>query len=70
MFLTMFKQMFRTFMDSFGKELVIALLAETNSSDNHELCAMRLQILGENALAHLDIPLEAVDMINNAIHLL
>lgn len=64
-------------MDSFQAELVISIqevislsAAATTNSDNHELCAIRLEILAESTLTHEDIPLEAVDLINKAIHLL
>ena len=63
-------------MESFRTELVnaiedvISMLTDTPSRDSRELCAMRLEILAENALVHQDIPLEAVDMINKAIHTL
>ena len=51
-------------------EDVISMLTDTPGRDSRELCAMRLEILAENALVHQDIPLEAVDMINKAIHTL
>ena len=63
-------------MESFRTELVnaiedvISMLTDVPSRDSRELCAMRLEILAENALLHQDIPLEAVDMINKAIHTL
>lgn len=63
-------------MESFRTELVnaiqevISLLSDAPSRDSRELCAMRLEILAENSLVHQDIPLEAVDMLNKAIHTL
>jgi hypothetical protein len=49
---------------------VIRMLGERTSRDDREVCAMRLEILAENAFCYDIIPLEAVDVINHAVHLL
>lgn len=46
------------------------MLCESTSHGDLEVCAMRLEVLAENTF-HCDVvPLEAVDMLNQAIHLL
>lgn len=63
-------------MEDFKEQLVnaiqevIEMLSERTSHDDREVCAMRLEVLAENALQYDVIPLQAVDGINHAVHLL
>lgn len=62
-------------MEEFKAELlngiqVISMLNEKKSCNDLELCAMRLEVLAESAMGNDAIPLEAVDAINKAVHLL
>ena len=60
-------------MDEYRSELraaledLIVLLQESSSGGNRELCCVRLEILAENALLVESIPLEIVDVLNQAI---
>ena len=53
-----------------GIQEVISMLNEKKSCNDLELCAMRLEVLAESAMGNHAIPLEAVDAINKAVHLL
>ena len=60
-------------MDEYRSELraaledLIVLLQESSSGGNHDLCCVKLEILAENALLVESIPLEIVDVLNQAI---
>ena len=51
-----------------GIEAVIRLLSVASRRDDHELCIVRLEILGESAMTHDGIPLEAVDLLIQALN--
>ena len=53
-----------------GIQEVITMLSKKESYTDLELCAMRLEVLAESAMGNDAIPLEAVDAINKAVHLL
>lgn len=63
-------------MDNIHRELrcavedIINILQQSSNSEEHELCATRLEILSENALLHSGISLEIVDFLNHASCLL
>ena len=46
------------------------MLTDRANPDDRELCVTRLEVLAENTLHYDGIPLEAVDGINKAVHLL
>ncbi len=63
-------------MEEFKVQLVNALqdiihtLSQRTNYNDREVCAMRLELLAESAFSNDAIPLEAVDGINEAAHLL
>ena len=53
-----------------GTQEVISMLSNKESYNDLGLCAMRLEVLAESAMSNDAIPLEALDAINKAVHLL
>lgn len=47
-------------------EQIIMILQQSSRKEDHELCVTRLEILCENALANDDIPIQIVDILNQA----